>query len=70
MKKEMLKLEIQILTLLWFMGEIVVSSMVKFRGYHVMVIIKFLIFEGLIYSLFLKKSKFDNKKFDFEFDTL
>jgi len=43
-KKEVLKLEIQILTFLWFTGEIVVNSMAKFRGYHAVVIIKFLIF--------------------------
>ena len=38
--------------ILWFTGEIVINSMAKFRIYHVLVIIKFLIFWGLVHSLF------------------
>lgn len=73
LKKNILKVEIQILTLLWFTGEIVVNSIAKFRGYHVVVIIKFIIFWTLIHSLLQKKKNtFDinTRKYDLDFDNI
>lgn len=67
-----MKIEIQVITLFWFLGEVTINAMTKFRMYHIFVIMKFLIVWGLFHSLFQPRAPKNDrsKKYDMDFDKL